>query len=212
MQDTVSVPSSPSGWVKVMQGSWAARALRASTDRRSPGRIMPPRNMPPDPPPTGWWRCPCQRPPEGAATGPGRPRSPPAGPCPGWRRHSLRWQAGVEIPPGGVRLLGLSVSSPLEKPDERQARYSIERKTLRASFSRPANMCSVRLRQRDQPSTRVEPKKSRNIAQTPACESAERKHIRMGAVKATAAGSPIAAKNASTASVTTVAPTRSTTR
>ncbi|MBM6703925.1 DNA polymerase IV [Sutterella massiliensis] len=28
--------------------------------------------------------------------------------------------AGVEIPPGGVRLLGLSVSSPLEKPDERQ--------------------------------------------------------------------------------------------
>lgn len=35
-------------------------------------------------------------------------------------REARRLLEGVEVPPGGVRLLGLSVSSPLEKPDDRQ--------------------------------------------------------------------------------------------
>ena len=34
--------------------------------------------------------------------------------------EARRLLAGVDVPAGGVRLLGLSVSSPLEKPDERQ--------------------------------------------------------------------------------------------
>ena len=47
MQDTVSVPSSPSGADRVMGGSWAARADRASRPKARPGRIMPPRKRPP---------------------------------------------------------------------------------------------------------------------------------------------------------------------
>ena len=82
-----------------MQGSWAARALRRPPTGAAPGESCRPGICPPDPPPTGWWRCPCQRPPEGAATGPGRPRSPPAVHAQVGDVIVSGGQAGVEIPP-----------------------------------------------------------------------------------------------------------------